>query len=107
MDIKNIVIDAQKTIGKNVLLVDVIPAFEYKNGRRTENVVGYRYEIAMPEHKLEKIGVKIDGNQRMEAPNGAVPVRFDDLELYLYWSQGSYQVAARAKGIHPVTKGEA
>ena len=38
----------------------------------------------------------------MDAPDGYVEVRFDDLEVFIYWSQGQPQVGAKATGIHLV-----
>jgi hypothetical protein len=53
----------------------------------------------MPDKGLEKINVRIDGKQLMEAPNGYVEVNFTGLEVFIYWSQGQPQVGAKAKGI--------
>lgn len=90
------------SLGKKLWLVDVAPAYEYQNNRRTDTVTGYRYSIAMPEKGLDKINVRIDGEKRMDAPDGYVEVRFDDLEVFIYWSQGQPQVGAKATGIHLV-----
>ena len=38
MNINLIAIDANKTIGKNPVLVDVAPAYVYENGKRTGEV---------------------------------------------------------------------
>ena len=35
-------------------LVDVSPAYEYKEGKRSDTILGYRYSIALPEHELDK-----------------------------------------------------
>ena len=93
-----------KSLGDKLWLVDVSPAYEYQNNKRTDNILGYRYSIAMPEHGLDKIDVHIDGQQQMEAPDGYVDVRFDGLEVFIYWSKAkaAYQVGAKAAGIHLV-----
>ena len=90
------------SLGKKLWLVDVVPAYEYQNNRRTDTVTGYRYSVAMPEKGLDKINVRIDGEKRMDAPDGYVEVRFDDLEVFIYWSKGDYHVGAKATGIHIV-----
>ena len=90
------------SLGKKLWLVDVVPAYEYKNGSRTDTITGYRYSVALPEKGLEKITVKIDGEKRMDAPDSYVEVRFDDLEVFLYWSKGEYHVGAAATGVHLV-----
>ena len=92
-----------KSLGDKLWLVDVSPAYEYQNNRRTDTVLGYRYSIAMPERGLDKVDVRIDGQQQMDAPNGYEEVRFDNLEVFIYWSKGDYQVGAKATGIHIVT----
>ena len=98
MKITDLIIDP-KSLGSKLWLVDVSPAYEYQNNRRTDTVLGYRYTVALPEKFLEKVNVRIDGEKRMDTPDGYVEVRFDGL---IYWSQGQPQVGARAAGIHLV-----
>ena len=86
--------------------MDVIPSYAYQNGQRTDTVTGYRYTVALPDKGLDKINVRIDGNQQMDAPDGFIEVRFDGLEPYLYWSSGEYQLGAHAKGIAAVNAGK-
>ena len=82
-----------------MLLVDITPAYEYKDGRRLDTVTGYRYIVALPEHGLEKLGVKIDGKQLVEKPDGFAEVEFTGLEVFAYEAQGKTQISARATGI--------
>ena len=89
-----------KSLGDKLWLVDVSPAYEYKDGKRTDTVLGYRYSVALPEKGLDKVDVRIDGQQQTEASNGYVEVRFDGLEVFIYWSKGDYHVGAKATGIH-------
>lgn len=98
MKITDLIIDP-KSLGNKLWLVDVSPAYEYQNNRRTDTILGYRYAVAMPEKGLDKINVRIDGDQQVEAPDGYVEVRFDNLEVFIYWSQSQPQVGARATGI--------
>lgn len=35
-----------KSLGDKLWLVDVSPAYEYKDGKRTDTVLGYRYSVA-------------------------------------------------------------
>lgn len=103
MDIRNVVIDAEKTVGKNPVLVDVAPSYEYKDGKRSDAISGFKYTIAMPAMAYDKLAVKIEGALQMDKPEGDYPVvAFDTLELYTYWTPQGYQVAARAKGIHAI-----
>lgn len=91
-----------KTLGRKMLLVDVSPAYAYANGSRTDDITGYRYEVALPDHRFDKISVKINGNQLIESPEDCVEVTFDGLELFIYWTAGNYQLGAKATGIHPI-----
>ena len=103
MKITDLIIDP-RSLGNKLWLVDVTPAYEYQNNKRTDTVLGYRYAVALPEKGLDKINVRIDGDKRMEAQDGYVEVCFDGLEVFIYWSQGQPQVGAKATGIHLVTK---
>lgn len=98
LNIRNLKIDPT-SLGEKMLLVDITPAYEYKDGRRLDTVTGYRYIVALPEHGLEKLGVKIDGKQLMEKPDGFAEVEFIGLEVFAYEAQGKTQISARAAGI--------
>ena len=95
---------APASLGAKMLLVDIAPAYAYKEGRRLDTVTGYRYIVALPEHGLEKLGVKIEGRQLLEKPEGFAEVEFSGLEVFVYESQGKAQVSARATGISLVNK---
>ena len=103
MKITDLIIDS-KSLGSKLWLVEVSPAYEYQNNRRTDTVLGYRYTVAMPDKGLDKINVRIDGEKRMDTLDGYVEVRFDGLEVFIYWSQGQPQVGARAADIHLVNQ---
>lgn len=103
LNIRDLRIDPA-SLGTKKLLVDVAPAYEYKDGKRTDTVTGYRYIVALPAHSLEKIGVRIDGKQLMEKPEGFIEVEFADLEVTAYESQGHVQLTAKATGISTVRK---
>lgn len=95
MKLSDLIIDPA-SLGKRFWLVDVIPSYAYQNGQRTDTVTGYRYTVALPDKGLDKINVRIDGDQQMDAPVSFVEVRFAELEPYLYWSGGEYHLGARA-----------
>ena len=101
MKITDLIIDP-RSLGGKLWLVDVSPAYEYQNNHRTETITGYRYAVALPEKGLDKINVKIDGKQLMDTPEGYTEVRFDSLEVFVYWFRGDYAVGAKATGIHAV-----
>ena len=103
LNIRDLRIDPA-SLGAKKLLVDVAPAYEYKDGKRTDTVTGYRYIVALPAHSLEKIGVRIDGKQLMEKPEGFIEVEFAGLEVAAYESQGHVQLIVKATGISTVRK---
>jgi len=98
MKITDLVISPD-SLGNKLWLVDIAPAYEYKDNRRTDTVTGYRYTVAMPERNLEKINVRIDGKQQLEKPEGFVEVVFTGLEVFIYWLNGVPNVGAKATGI--------
>lgn len=103
LNIRDLRIDPA-SLGAKKLLVDVAPAYEYKDGKRTDTVTGYRYIVALPEHGLDKIGVRIEGKQLVEKPEGFCEVEFIGLEVLAYESQGHVQFAAKASDISAAKK---
>lgn len=93
-------------LGQKKLLVDIVPVFEYKDNKRMDTVVAYRYIVALPDLRLEKLGVKIDGKQLMDKPDGFAEVEFDGLEVSAYESQGHTQITAKAAGVSLVNTGK-
>ena len=101
LNIRDVKIDVA-SLGQKKLLTDVQPAYEYRDGKRTDNITGYRYEIALASHNLDKINVRIDGKQLMEAPkDGFVEVEFTDLEIGAYQKDNQVFFTAKATGIAP------
>lgn len=98
LNIRDLRIDPA-SLGKEMLLVDIAPRYEYKEGRRTDNLIGYSYVVALPAHGLEKISVRIDGKQLMEKPEGYVEVTFAGLEINAYEREGRTQFSGVATGI--------
>lgn len=94
----DLIIDS-KTVGKSLLLTEVKPVYEYRNNKRTDNLIGYRYIVAMPDHGLDKISVKIEGEKLMETPDNYTEVMFEELELFVYLMNGRLEIGARAAGI--------
>lgn len=98
LNIRDLRIDPA-SLGEKMLLVEIIPSYEYKDGAKTNNISAYRYVVALPKHNLEKISVKIDGEQLMDKPEGFVEVEFENLEVLAYEMRGNVQISARATGI--------
>ena len=107
MDIKNAKIDVLGSVGSKLLLIDVIPSYAYVDGRRTSTVTGYKYIVILEENKFDRLSVRIDGDKQIDNPidgNSRTYVRFDNLELSLYWTSAGHQIAAKASAIHLVNE---
>lgn len=63
MKISDLII-SPKSLGDKLWLVDVSPAYEYKDGKRTDTVLGYRYSVALPEKGLDKVDVRLTDSSR-------------------------------------------
>ena len=103
LNIRDLRIDPA-SLGAKKLLVDIVPVYEYKNNQRTDAVVAFRYIVALPALRLEKIGVRIDGKQLMDKPDGFAEVEFSGLEVSAYGAQGHTQITAKATGVMLVDK---
>ena len=91
-------------IGKTKYLTAVSPYYKYdENKNRTDVIEGYRYEVALPEVRFEKIAVKIPGERQIDfSEGGYMPVDFTDLEIKAYVISGNAQFSAKASRITKV-----
>lgn len=103
LNIRDLRIDPA-SLGAKKLLVDITPAYEYKDGKRTDTLTGYRYVVALPKHALEKLSVKIDGKQLMDKPDGFAEVEFSGLEVGAYETKEGVRFTAKATGIALVNR---
>lgn len=100
MDIRNVIIDAYATVGSGLMLVETAPYYSYIDNKRSDEIMGYRYVVVMPQHNLDKLAIKIPGPLQCEKPEGHYPaVEFSGLHLKVFWSPEGYKVAAEADGI--------
>ena len=81
---KDIIVD-KCILGENeeLRLTKVSPDYEYEGDKKTERLLGYKYECVSEEMGYEQLTVKIPGAQLIESPKSrkGFPVRFQDLEL--------------------------
>lgn len=104
LNLSELIIDP-RSVGKKLFLVGIKPVYEYQNGHRvSDEVVGFKYEIALPEKHMEKIAVRIDGECLMAEPESFEPVVLEGLQLSLYWTPNGHQIKATAKSIRAVGK---
>ena len=99
MRVQDLVIDPRGSLGSKLWLTEISAVYAYKDNVRGDEVVAHKYIVTLPEKSFEKIAVKIDGKKLMEQPESYAEVKFDGLELFIYWMNGQPNVAARAANI--------
>ena len=55
------------SLGGVYLLAEISPSYEYKQGERTTNINGYKYSVALPKLRFEKLSIKVPLEKR-QAP---------------------------------------
>ena len=87
-------------LGSELYLADVQPNYEYKDGKKTDKMLGYKYFVVVPALKMEKIGVKVD-SMELEFDLDEIPImkkiEFDNLELRPFQNYSTKQVLISAK----------
>lgn len=101
--INDLTIDPQ-SLGTDLILTDITPVNEWKNGERQDTITGYKYTVAAPKHGLRKIGVKIEGKKRLETADAFPHVKFTNLTVGTYWSNGNIHLTAKADHIETTGK---
>lgn len=103
MEVRDLIIDAEATVGDGLLLVDILPVFVYENGKRTDNISGYRYVVVMPTRAFDRLSVKIAGEKQLDLLGDEYPVvEFDGLEIKVLWTPDGYRPFAQAAAIREV-----
>lgn len=94
-----------KSLGSIMLLADITPVYEYKDGEKTDKLVGYRYSVVLPSHKMEKIGIKVESitplvdlEKADDIPIGTQVV-FKGLVVGSYFSKGNINITAKADSV--------
>lgn len=99
------------SLGDVFLLAEISPSYDYKDGERTTNVNGYKYSVALPKLRYEKLTIKVpllkqsnplfDINSEKPIPTG-IKVGFKNLEVKSYFSNGNINVTALADEVYIV-----
>lgn len=96
----------QITKGGTMILVDVAPYFKYKDNEKTDIVEGYRYTVALPNQKFEKIGVKVAGNQQLEISDDDSMMQVDftgfEAKFFRNFKTKEYILTANADSIEVI-----
>ena len=101
----DLVIDSERTFKSNFMLADVSKGFKYVNGTKTDEQDCEKYTVVCPALRLERLTVKIESDTRLinidkgdVIPVGA-PVKFTNLVVSPYISNGQLGISARADSI--------
>lgn len=104
LDLKELIISPE-SVGKTLILTDIVPGYEYVNGVRSGEVSFFKYVVTMKDKKYEKLTVRIEGSAQLEMADGEdMYVAFEGLVLSLYWTPNGHQIAAKATAIKKVNK---
>lgn len=106
INLRDLVINAEATLGAPLFLVKEAATYAYENGVATSRRDGTRYTVAAPSVNMATIAIKVPGAQTVDKGDKAiVPVVFDGLELYIYFRDGKPCVGGRAKAIRKANIG--
>ena len=96
---KKLFVDA-KCLGSEFFLTGVRPWHNYSDGVKGEQI-GFAYEVCLPANNLERMSVKIPGEQKIDTPEtGFLRVTFENLLVSPYvTSEGRIGLSATADSI--------
>ena len=94
-------------LGDGFILTGIAPWHDYIDGKRQSNLKGYKYEVAVPALRFEKLAVKIEGRQLIEMGDEPQAVSFSGLEVTPYAMDSQLRLSATAKSIEKVNKATA
>ena len=81
------------------LLTRISPNYIYADGKRTQEVDGWKYTVLIPELGYDSLNVKIAGSKQLDATGPNTYVIFDGLEIKPYLINGKLIVSAHAAGV--------
>lgn len=92
--------------GANTLLLGVTPYYEYVDGKKTENLLGYKYTV-VEDQNYEKFSVKIESKtpsitqQQIDDATARIKVTFEKAFARPYrTNSGDYDLSVTATGIN-------
>lgn len=82
MKINSLKIDTKNSGFDSFLLTAVKPWYAYEGGKRTDKLLGYSCEVALPQHELDKITVHVTGEVAIKPRLQQVAFKGLDISLY-------------------------
>ena len=93
----------------SMIATSVRPYYEFVDGKRTDKVLGYRYDVVLPQHGYEPLAVKVPGAKTLDVQDcESILVEFDDLCVrpYVdYRHNNALAVTATATAVRSVEGG--
>ncbi|WP_457945414.1 hypothetical protein [Caproiciproducens sp. LBM24188] len=101
ISLKNLVIDAPATIGKDIKLVGISPSYAYEGEKKTDTVEAFKLEVLCPALGYEKLTVKVEGATPLIPEDewvagSALPIFFDGLEIKAWQDFHTKQIRVSA-----------
>lgn len=94
------------TVDGKAIVTDMIPGYEYVDGKKTENITCMKLTSVFPENGYEKIVVKVKGTkipltkEQIVQKGGKVNVKYSNLTGRFYrTNSGEYALSASADGL--------
>lgn len=112
MKITDIVLTTDQICGNSegiALVLGSSQGYEYKDGKRTENVTHTKVEAVMDANRYEKLNVKVErikiglNNEQIAQQGGVVKVKFKNLSGKFYrMNSGEYALSCSADNVEIV-----
>lgn len=103
MKINTLKIDTKNSGFDSFLLTDVAPWYAYEGGKKTDKLLGYTCEVALPKHALDKVRVHVTGEVALKPRLQQVVFKGLDISLYPNFSNPAEAgIKAEAEAIQEV-----
>lgn len=92
-------------LGSPLLLAEISEAYEYKDGKRSSQPIGYKYACICSGLRFEKLNILIPGSLQINeeylgSSEELLNVAFEGLEIVPYVVNGNFGLKATAKRIY-------
>lgn len=95
------------TNGGGMIVTGVRNAYEYKDGERTDKVIGLKVDVVLEKNNYDNLTVTVSNpvdtvSAVLEAADGPVHVTFEGFTARAYVMNGRGDVSAKATAVHVV-----
>lgn len=108
LKITDLKIDPHSLGDKYIFTGEITPAYDYKDGHKTNNINGYKYGVVLPNLKFEKINIKVPIEKKPaplfdilsdEPIPAGIELGFKGLNVGTYFSNGTINITASAEDV--------